>query len=74
MMKSLHILVIVILALLPAGVLAEVNPGTYLQAGDCPVLSDRIPDHCKTLINQENWTRLKEQLLRSTASSTPSRN
>jgi hypothetical protein len=65
MMKSLRILVIVILALLPAGVLAEVNPGTCLQAGDCPVLSDRIPDHCKTLINQENWTRFKEKLKES---------
>jgi hypothetical protein len=65
MMKPLSILVIVILALLPAGVLAEVNPGTCLQAGDCPVLSERIPDHCKTLINQENWTRLKEKLKES---------
>jgi len=62
MRKSLSILVILILALLPAGVLAEVRPGTCLQAGDCPVLSDRIPNQYRNLLNQENWTLVKEKL------------
>jgi hypothetical protein len=62
MRKSLSIFVILILALLPAGVLAEGNPGTCLQAGDCPVLPDRIPDQYRNLLNQENWTLVKEKL------------
>jgi hypothetical protein len=62
MRKSLTILVILLLALLPAGVLAEVNPRACLQAGDCPALSDRIPDQYRNLLNQENWTLVKEKL------------
>jgi hypothetical protein len=62
MRKSLTILVILLLALLPAGVLAEVNPRTCLQAEDCPALSDRIPDQYRNLLDQENWTLVKEKL------------
>jgi hypothetical protein len=62
MRKSLTILVILLLALLPAGVLAVVNPVTCLQAGDCPVLSDQVPDQYRNLLNQENRTLVKEKL------------
>jgi hypothetical protein len=62
MKKSLTILAILLLALMPAGVLAERDPGSCLQAGDCPALSDRIPDQYRNLLNQENWTLVKEKL------------
>jgi hypothetical protein len=62
MKKSLTILAILLLALLPAGVLAERDPGSCLQAGDCPALSERIPDQYRNLLNQENWTLVKEKI------------
>lgn len=62
MKKSLPILAILLLALLPVGVLAEIDPGSCLQEGDCPALSDRIPDQYRNLLNQENWTLVKEKL------------
>ena len=62
MRKSIIVLIIVIVALLPVGVLAEVNPAGCLRTGDCPVLSDRIPDQYRNLLNQENWTQLREKI------------
>jgi hypothetical protein len=62
MRKSIIVLIIVIVALLPAGVLAEVNPAGCLRTGDCPVLCDRIPDQYRNLLNQENWTQLREKI------------
>lgn len=62
MRKSISVLIIMFIALLPAGVLAEVNPAGCLRTGDCPALSDRIPDQYRHLLNKENWTQLREKI------------
>jgi hypothetical protein len=62
MRKSIIVLIIMVVALLPAGVLAEANPAGCLRTEDCPVISDRIPDQYRNLLNQENWTHLREKI------------
>jgi hypothetical protein len=70
MRKYLIILMILALALLPAGVLAEPDRGAYLSADCYPALSgenlslaqEQFRDHVRGLLNQVNRTAFEEQL------------
>lgn len=70
MRKYLIILMILALALLPAGVLAEPDRGPYLSSDCCPLLSgenrslvqEQFRDHVRGLLNQVNRTAVEEQL------------